>query len=99
MKVALTGATGRLGQALQAALGETHQVVTPGQGDDLRDPEVALDALFGVLRGAEVLCFTLERFVNEVVEFLVAEGKVKSNKVGRIVLSAPVVKRLSPLGE
>jgi hypothetical protein len=32
----------------------------------LRDPEVALDALFGVLRGAEVLCFTLERFVNEV---------------------------------
>ena len=32
----------------------------------LRDPEVALDALFGVLRGASVLCFTLERFVNEV---------------------------------
>jgi hypothetical protein len=32
----------------------------------LRDPEVALDALFGVLRGAAVLTFTLERFVNEV---------------------------------
>src|SRR3569833_3961602 len=32
----------------------------------LRDPEVALAALFGVLRGASVLCFTLERFVNEV---------------------------------
>lgn len=32
----------------------------------LRDPDVALDALGGVLRGATVLCFTLERFVNEV---------------------------------
>ncbi len=32
----------------------------------LRDPEVALDALFGVLGGAAVLTFTLERFVNEV---------------------------------
>ncbi len=32
----------------------------------LRDPEVALDSLFGVLRGAAVLTFTLERFVNEV---------------------------------
>jgi hypothetical protein len=32
----------------------------------LRDPEVALDALGGVLRGAAVLAFTLERFVNEV---------------------------------
>ena len=32
----------------------------------LRDPEVALDALGGVLRGASVLGFTLERFVNEV---------------------------------
>lgn len=32
----------------------------------LRDPEVALDALAGVLRGARVLGFTLERFVNEV---------------------------------
>src|SRR3712207_2604593 len=32
----------------------------------LRDPEVALEALFGVLRGAAVLTFTLERFVNEV---------------------------------
>jgi hypothetical protein len=32
----------------------------------LRDPEVALDALSGVLRGSTVLCFTLERFVNEV---------------------------------
>ncbi|MCW6009684.1 hypothetical protein K1W54_34860 [Micromonospora sp. CPCC 205371] len=32
----------------------------------LRDPEVALEALGGVLRGATVLGFTLERFVNEV---------------------------------
>ena len=32
----------------------------------LRDPEVALDALTGVLGGAGVLGFTLERFVNEV---------------------------------
>ncbi|WFE28569.1 hypothetical protein O7623_05000 [Solwaraspora sp. WMMD791] len=32
----------------------------------LRDPDVALDALGGVLAGAEVLTFTLERFVNEV---------------------------------
>jgi hypothetical protein len=32
----------------------------------LRDPDVALDALGGVLRGATVLGFTLERFVNEV---------------------------------
>src|SRR3954451_14126025 len=32
----------------------------------LRDPEVALDSLFGVLGGAAVLTFTLERFVNEV---------------------------------
>jgi hypothetical protein len=32
----------------------------------LRDPDVALDALGGVLRGAMVLGFTLERFVNEV---------------------------------
>jgi hypothetical protein len=32
----------------------------------LRDPEVALEALGGVLRGATVLCFTLERFVNDV---------------------------------
>ena len=31
----------------------------------LRDPEVALDALTGVLGGARVLGFTLERFVNE----------------------------------
>lgn len=31
----------------------------------LRDPEVALDALNGVLGGAGVLGFTLERFVNE----------------------------------
>ena len=31
----------------------------------LRDPEVALDALTGVLQGAAVLGFTLERFVNE----------------------------------
>lgn len=31
----------------------------------LRDPDVALDALGGVLRGASVLGFTLERFVNE----------------------------------
>jgi hypothetical protein len=29
-----------------------------------------------------------ERFVNEVVAFLAAEGKIRSNKVGRIVLSA-----------
>ena len=32
----------------------------------LRDPEVALEGLSGVLRGSTVLCFTLERFVNEV---------------------------------
>ena len=32
----------------------------------LRDPDIALDALSGVLRGATVLGFTLERFVNEV---------------------------------
>jgi hypothetical protein len=32
----------------------------------LRDPEIALDALAGVLRGCTVLGFTLERFVNEV---------------------------------
>jgi hypothetical protein len=32
----------------------------------LRDPDLALDALGGVLAGAGVLCFTLERFVNDV---------------------------------
>jgi hypothetical protein len=32
----------------------------------LRDPDVALEALGGVLAGAGVLCFTLERFVNDV---------------------------------
>ena len=32
----------------------------------LRDPDVALEALGGVLRGVPVLGFTLERFVNEV---------------------------------
>jgi hypothetical protein len=32
----------------------------------LRDPDLALEALAGVLAGGEVLCFTLERFVNEV---------------------------------
>lgn len=32
----------------------------------LRDPDVALEALNGVLRGSVVLGFTLERFVNEV---------------------------------
>ncbi len=32
----------------------------------LRDPDIALDALNGVLGGAVVLGFTLERFVNEV---------------------------------
>jgi hypothetical protein len=32
----------------------------------LRDPEVALDALAGMLRGSPVYGFTLERFVNEV---------------------------------
>jgi hypothetical protein len=31
----------------------------------LRDPDLALEALGGVLAGASVLCFTLERFVNE----------------------------------
>jgi hypothetical protein len=31
----------------------------------LRDPDFALDSLNGALRGAEVLAFTLERFVNE----------------------------------
>jgi hypothetical protein len=35
-------------------------------GAYLRDPEVALDELSAVLDGAEVLGFTLERFVNEV---------------------------------
>ena len=30
----------------------------------LRDPEVALEALGGVLRGSQVLSFTLVRFVN-----------------------------------
>ncbi|NJC72189.1 hypothetical protein HC031_21065 [Planosporangium thailandense] len=32
----------------------------------LRDPEIALDSLSGVLRGSSVLGFTLERFVNDV---------------------------------
>jgi hypothetical protein len=32
----------------------------------LRDPDLALEALTSVLGGADVLCFTLERFVNEV---------------------------------
>jgi hypothetical protein len=32
----------------------------------LRDPDVAMESLSGVLRGASVLGFTLERFVNEV---------------------------------
>src|SRR5918911_3114062 len=32
----------------------------------LRDPDIALDALAGVLHGTSVLGFTLERFVNEV---------------------------------
>ncbi len=32
----------------------------------LRDPDLALEALGGVLAGAGVLCFTLERFVNDV---------------------------------
>jgi len=32
----------------------------------LRDPDIALETLAGVLRGASVLGFTLERFVNEV---------------------------------
>ena len=32
----------------------------------LRDPDVAMEALGGVLRGSVVLGFTLERFVNEV---------------------------------
>lgn len=32
----------------------------------LRDPDIALDALAGVLRGSSVLGFTLERFVNDV---------------------------------
>jgi hypothetical protein len=32
----------------------------------LRDPDIALEALAGVLRGQQVLGFTLERFVNEV---------------------------------
>lgn len=31
----------------------------------LRDPDIALEALEGVLRGSSVLGFTLERFVNE----------------------------------
>jgi hypothetical protein len=32
----------------------------------LRDPELALEALNGIIGGTDVLCFTLERFVNEV---------------------------------
>jgi hypothetical protein len=32
----------------------------------LRDPDLALEALGSVLSGAGVLCFTLERFVNDV---------------------------------
>ena len=32
----------------------------------LRDPDIALDAMAGVLRGQRVLGFTLERFVNDV---------------------------------
>jgi hypothetical protein len=32
----------------------------------LRDPDLALEALGGVLSPGDVLCFTLERFVNEV---------------------------------
>jgi len=32
----------------------------------LRDPDIALESLAGVLRGGTVLGFTLERFVNEV---------------------------------
>jgi hypothetical protein len=32
----------------------------------LRDPDIAMESLSGVLRGASVLGFTLERFVNEV---------------------------------
>lgn len=32
----------------------------------LRDPDIALDALAGVLHGSAVLGFTLERFVNDV---------------------------------
>jgi hypothetical protein len=44
----------------------------------LRDPEVALEALGGVLRGASVLGFTLERFVNDVngvwQELVVCDG-------------------------
>lgn len=32
----------------------------------LRDPDLALEALAGVLAGSSVLCFTLERFVNDV---------------------------------
>lgn len=44
----------------------------------LRDPEVALESLSGVLRGASVLGFTLERFVNEVngvwQEIVVCDG-------------------------
>jgi hypothetical protein len=35
-------------------------------GAYLRDPDIALEALGGVLGGATVLGFTLERFVNEV---------------------------------
>ncbi len=32
----------------------------------LRDPELALEALDGVIARTDILCFTLERFVNEV---------------------------------
>lgn len=45
----------------------------------LRDPDVAMDALASVLGGAQVLGFTLERFVNEVngvwQEVVVCDGR------------------------
>jgi hypothetical protein len=45
----------------------------------LRDPDVAMDALASVLGGAQVLGFTLERFVNEVngvwQEVVICDGR------------------------
>lgn len=43
-----------------------YQELEPAARAYLRDPDVALEALGGVLGGGSVLGFTLERFVNEV---------------------------------
>lgn len=43
-----------------------YQELEPAARAYLRDPELALEELAGVLAGAHVVCFTLERFVNDV---------------------------------